>query len=193
LVYQSKKYLSSYDSDSQFTSQEKTNDTNETTVKTAFFRQLQKSNWYGGAIANFLSSSEQQISLRSTLGAGLAKRIIFTNKTNLSAIGCLGYTIERDTAGSTCTARTKALDSAFTVQYSTFRFDSTTFDTSVWLYPSLTSPGGIRMTLNQDAYYKFLGDFYIRMSFYDNYDNQPVVGAPSNNLGGSTSIGWSFH
>lgn len=193
LVYQSKEYLSSLDSDSQFTSQEKTEDTNETTVKTAFFRQLRNSNWYGGALANFLSSSEQDITLRSTFGAGLAKRIIFTNKTNLSAIGGLGYTVERDASGTTSTARTKALDSAFTVQYSTFRFDSTTFDTSVWLYPSLTSPGRIRMTLNQDVYYKFLGDFYIRMSFYDNYDNQPVVGAPSNNLGGSTSIGWSFH
>ena len=193
LTYQSEKYLSSFTSNSQFTSQQKTNDTNETTVKSDFFRQLRESNWYGGAIANFLSSTEQQISLRSTLGAGLAKRVIFTNKTNLSAVAGLGYTIERDEAGTTSTARTRALDSAFTVQYSTFRFDSTTFDTSIWVYPSLTSPGRVRMTLNQDVYYKFLGDFYIRMSFYDNYDNRPVVGAPSNNLGGSTTIGWSFH
>ena len=79
------------------------------------------------------------------------------------------------------------------MQYSTFRFDSTTFDTAVWVYPSLTSPGHVRLTLNQDIYYKFLGDFYIRISLYNNYDNRPVVGAPANNLGGSTSVGWSFH
>jgi len=31
------------------------------------------------------------------------------------------------------------------------------------------------------------------LSFYDNFDNQPVVGAPSNNFGGTTALGWSFH
>jgi len=193
VTYQSEKHLFSFDSNSQFTSQQKTNDTNETSVKTALFQQLRKSNWYGGGLANFLSSSEQQLTLRSTLGAGLARRLIFTNRTNLTAIGGLGYTVERDEPGTTTMARANELDSAFSVQYSTFRFDSTTFDTTVWVYPSLVAPGRVRMTLNQDVYYKFLGDFYIRLSFYDNYDNQPVIGAPANNLGGSTTIGWSFH
>jgi hypothetical protein len=193
LTYQSEKDIYSLNSNSQFTTQEKTTNTNETTVKTEFFRQLRKSDWYGGAIANFLSSSEQQIALQSTLGGAFARRIIFTNRTNLTAIGGLGYTIQQDTAGSTSTGRTRSVDSALAVQYSTFRFDSTTFDTTLWLYPSLSSPGRLRMTLNQDIYYKFLGDFYVRVSFYDNYDNQPVVGAPSNNLGASSSIGWSFH
>jgi hypothetical protein len=193
LTYQSQKHLFSLDSSSQFTSQQKTNDTNESSLKTSLFEQLRRSNWYGGGLANFLSSSEQQLTLRSTLGAGLAKRLIFTNRTNLTAIGGLGYTIERDQPGTTTTARPNEFDSAFAVQYSTFRFDSTTFNTTVWVYPSLVQAGRVRMTLNQDVYYKFLGDFYIRISFYDNHDNQPVVGAPANNLGGSTTIGWSFH
>lgn len=193
LTYQSAKHLFSLNSSSQFTTQEKTTDTNETTVKSALFRQMQSSNWYVGGLANFLSSSEQKIYLRSTLGGSFAKRQIFTNRTNLNLIAGLGYTVERDAENATATARTHSLDSAFAVQYSTFRFDSTTFDTALWVYPSLTSPGRVRLTLNQDIYYKFLGDFYIRLSFYDNYDNQPVLGAPPNNLGGSTTLGWSFH
>ncbi len=193
LTYQSKKNICTLNSNTQFTSQKETSDTNETTVKTALFHQLRGSAWYGGGIANFLSSSEQQIALQSTLGAAVAKRVIFTNKTNLNLIGGLGYTIQRNSDGAMSEGRTHSLDSALAVQYSTFRFDSTTFDTTLWLYPSLTSPGRLRMTLNQDVYYKFLGDFYVRMSFYDNYDNQPVVGAPANNLGVSSSIGWSFH
>jgi Protein of unknown function, DUF481 len=193
LTYQSAVHIFSFNSNSQFSSQERTNDTNETTVKTSLFRQLHHSNWYGGSIANFLSSSEQQIALRSTLGGAIAKRVIFTNRTNLNVIGGLAFTIERDAENATSTARTKAMDSAIGVTYSMFRFDSTTFDTNLWVYPSITSPGRVRMTLNQDIYYKFLKDFYLRLSFYDNYDNQPVVGAPSNNLGASTSVGWSFH
>jgi len=100
----------------------------------------------------------------------LATRLIFTNRTDLTAMGGLAVTIERDAQNAISTARTKALGSAFAVKYSTFRFDSTTFDTSVWVYPSLTSAGRVRMTFNQDVYYKFLGDFYVRLSFYDNYD-----------------------
>lgn len=193
LNYQSEKYLSSVNFNSQFTSQRETSNTSETTVKSEFFRRLRLSNWYGGALGNFLASTEQQIDLRSTLGGGLAKRIIFNNRTNLSAIGGLGYTIQKNASGSVSTGNANSLDSALALQYSTFRFDSTTFDTTLWLYPSLTSPGRLRMTFNQDIYYKFLRDFYVRISFYDNYDNQPVVGAPANNLGGSTSVGWSFH
>jgi hypothetical protein len=89
-------------------------------------------------------------------GGALAKRAIFTNRTNLNLIGGLALTLERDAENATSTARTKAMDSAFGVTYSTFRFDSTTFNTALWLYPSITSPGRVRMTLNQDVYYKFL-------------------------------------
>lgn len=193
LTYQSERQIYSLTSSSQFTTQENAPDVNETTVKSSAFYQLRHSNWYAGAIANFLSSSEQQIALQSTVGAALAKRLIFTSKTDLTTIGGLGYTRQRNASGAQSTGNRNSLDSAFAVQYSTFRFDSTTFDTAAWVYPSLTSPGHVRFTFNQDVYYKFLGDFYIRISFYDNYDNQPVIGAPANNPGGSTSVGWSFH
>ena len=193
LGYQSTGYIFGLSSTSQFASQQKTNDTNETTVKSVGFKRLRESSWYAGGIGNFLSSSEQQIDLRSTLGAALAKRQIFTNKTNLNFVGGLAYTHEIDAPNSTSQSRTNALDAALAVQFSTFRFDSMTFNTSFWLYPSITSAGRVRFTLNQDVYYKFFSDFYIRMSFYDNYDNRPVVGAPSNNLGATTTFGWSFH
>jgi hypothetical protein len=192
LTYQAKRDIAGLTSSSQFSSQEKASDTNETTVKTEYFRQLRKSNWYGGAIANFLSSSEQQIDLQTSLGGAIAVRPIYTNKTNLSLIGGLAATFQRDASDTTSTASKRSLDAAAAVQFSTFRFDSTTFDTTLWVYPSLTTPGRVRMTLNQDIYYKFYKDFYIRGSFYDNYDNRPVVGAPANNLGVTSTIGWSF-
>jgi hypothetical protein len=119
-------------------------------------------------------------------------RPIFTNRTNLSLIGGLAYTVEKDEANSTSTANKRSIDAAAAAQFSTFRFDSTTFNTTVWVYPSLTSAGRVRFTINQDVYYKFYKDFYVRASFYDNYDNRPVVGAPANNLGMSSTLGWSF-
>ena len=192
LTYQATTNIFSLSSNSQFASQQKTDNTSETTIKTEFFRQLRKSNWYSGGIANFLSSSEQQIDWRSTLGAALAVRTIYTNKTNLTFIGALAYTVEKDASNTTARTNANSFDLASAVQYSTFRFDSTTFDTNVWVYPSLTEHGRVRMTLNQDIYFKFFKDFYLRASFYDNYDNRPVVGAPSNNLGVTSTVGWSF-
>lgn len=193
LSYLSERQYYTLNSSTQFTAQNQAPTTNETTTKSSAFFQIRESNWYAGAIANFLSSSEQQIALQATLGGALSKRIIFTNRNNLTAIGGLAYTNQRNTSGSEGSGTSHSVDSAFAVQYSTFRFDSTTFDTAAWVYPSLTAPGHVRLTFNQDIYYKFLGDFYVRASFYDNYDNYPVAGAPANNLGGTTSVGWSFH
>ena len=193
LGYQSAEYLFGLNTSTQFASQQQTNDTNETSVKSSGFKQLRKSNWYGGGIGNFLSSTEQKIDLRTTVGAAIARRQIFTNKTHLNFIGGLAYTRQKDAANTTSTAQNNSLDGALAVQYSTFRFDSMTFDTTAWVYPGITSAGRVRMTFNQNIYYKFLGDFYVRVSFYDNYDNQPVIGAPTNNLGATTTLGWSFH
>jgi len=192
LTYQGVKNVFSLNSSSTFTSQQETTDTREVTLKTELFTQLRRSKWYVGAISNFLSSSEQQINLRSTIGGALAYRPIYTNKTTLSLIGGLAYTEESDTSDTESSSRAHSFDTAEAVQYSTFRFDSTTFSTTAWVYPSASSPGHVRMTLNQDIYYKFYKDFYIRASFYDNYDNRPAVGAPANNLGLSSTLGWSF-
>jgi len=192
LNYQGEKHMGAFSSSTQFSTQQKTTNTSETTVKSGFFKELGRPNWYGGGIANLLSSSEQEIDVRTTFGAVLAMRPIFTNKTNLTLFGGLAYTLEKDAENAQATASKHSLDAAAAVEFSTFRFDSTTFDTTVWVYPSLTSAGRVRMTLNQDVYFKFLKDFYLRASFYDNYDNQPVVNAPPNNFGVTTTVGWSF-
>jgi hypothetical protein len=193
LKYHSKRNEFGFNWNSQFATQKETSNTSETTVKTGYFHQSKRPNWYRGVFANFLSSSEQQITLESTIGGALAKRAIFTNKTNLTLIGGLGYTTQKNTDGESNGQNPNSMDAAFAVQFSTFRFDSANFDTTFWVYPSLTDPGHVRMTLNQDVYYKFAGDLYVSVSFYDNYDNRPVRNAPSNNFGATTSIGWSFH
>jgi hypothetical protein len=192
LNYQGTKSIGSLSVSSQFTTQKETSNTDETTLKSGLFRELRKSKWYGGGIANFLSSSEQQINLQTTVGGAFAVRPVFTNKTNLALFGGLTYTNQSDASDTTSTASANSIDAAAAVQYSTFRFDSTSFDTTIWVYPGLTTPGRVRMTLNQDIYFKFYRDFYVRASFYDNFDNRPVVGAPSNNLGFTSTVGWSF-
>jgi len=123
LNYQGKKDIAFMNVSSQFASQTQVSNTNETTAKTGFFRELRKSKWYGGGIANFLSSSEQQIDLQTTLGGALAIRPIYTNKTNVTFIAGLAYTDQRDASDTTATAANHSLNAAVAVQFSTFRFD----------------------------------------------------------------------
>lgn len=190
--YQARSTIMQATANSQFTSQLRAKNTSETNVKSEYFRQSLKTNWYSGAIANFLSSSEQAIDLRTTLGGALANRPIYTNKTQLELIGGLGYTIERDSQNISSQTDRNSVDASLAAQFSTFRFDAVNWDTTLWVYPSLSDLGHVRATLNQDVYFKFYKDFYIRASFYDNYDNHPLIGTPSNNLGITTSFGWSF-
>ncbi len=192
LTYQTAKHIFAVNSSEQFASQLETKNTSETSIKTELFTQLRRSKWYEGGIANFLSSSEQQVSLRTTLGGALAVRPILSNRNNLTVIGGLAYTVEKNSPQSSSTAKNSSLDATVALQFATFRFDSTDFKTTVWVYPSLTSWGRVRMTLNQDVYFKFYRDFYVRASFYDNYDSRPAVSAPPNNLGVSSTLGWSF-
>jgi hypothetical protein len=191
LSYQSQRYLYSMNASSQVTTQKEVANTNETTLKNSLFRQLRKSNWYGTFLANFLSSSAQEVDLRSTLGGGIARRLIYTNHTDLTALAGLGYTTDKLSHGAT-TPHPQSLDSALAAKLSIFRFDKATFDSTLWVYPSLTARGRLRLTFNQDVYYKLPKNFYVRASFFDNYDNEPVPGALSNNVGASSSIGWSF-
>lgn len=191
LVSQTEKRVIGGTVSTQFTSQLETSNTRETDIKTEYFIQLRRTRWAEGGIANFLSSSAQKINLRTSVGGALAMRPIISNKTDLTFIGGLAYTVENDSSTAT-SPRSNSVDSAFAVQYATFRFDSTDFDTTVWVYPSLTQGGRVRMTLNQDVYVKFYKDFYVRGSFYDNYDNRPTVSAPANNVGTSLTVGWSF-
>lgn len=191
LFSQTMKRVIGVSASTQFTSQLETSNTRETDIKAEYFVQLRRTRWAEGGIANFLSSSAQKINLRTSLGAALAMRPIISNKTDLTFIGGVAYTVENDSSQAT-TPRSNSVDTALAVQYSTFRFDSVDFDTTVWVYPSLTQEGRVRMTLNQDVYVKFYKDFYFRGSFYDNYDNRPTVSAPTNNLGTSLTVGWSF-
>ena len=192
LSYQSDKHVFTLDVNSQYSSQKETNNTRQQTLSTGLYSRIRETNWYQGGLMNLLSSSQQKIDLRSTMGYGLMRRLLSTNRNSLLGLAGLTYTLEKDSPEEGSTKNPSSLDSALAIQYSNFRFDSTTFSTKAWVYPSLTNQGRVRMTLNQDIYLKLAHDFYLRLGFYDNFDNQPAAGAPKNDAGGSTTIGWSF-
>ncbi|TCK70902.1 DUF481 domain-containing protein [Acidipila rosea] len=179
----------------QFATQANAKNTNEMLIQSAVYRQIRQSRNYAGALANFLSSSQQNVSLRSTIGAGFERYLVMNRHSSVAGTLGLAYTDQINQPSSTGirSERQRSMDGALALEAAFYRFSSINFTTSAWLYPGITDAGRFRMTLNQSAYYSLIQGSYVRFTIYDYYDNQPQIGTPPNNVGGVLSIGWAFH
>ena len=191
VTYLSARKVAKIDVSDQFATQVNAKNTNEMLVQSLFYGQVKQSKTYLGLMANFLSSSKQDISLRSTAGAGLAVYLLQNRHADVYGIGGLAGThqVNRGPLGGT----ERSLDGVVALEARLFRFSAIQLSTSAWIYPGLTDGGRLRMTLNQSLYYKLTQGPYLRLSVYDYFDNQPQPGTPSSNVGGLVSVGWAFH
>ncbi len=78
------------------------------------------------------------------------------------------------------------------VDFTTFRFKSTDIRTRFSLFPSLTTPGRMRLQATSDLHLKIVKDLYWGFHVYENFDSKPPVRADKNDLGISASLGWKF-
>lgn len=175
----------------QFATQVNAKNTNEMLVQSSLYNQVKQSKTYVGTMANFLSSSKQDIALRSTIGAGAARYLMMGRHANVDGVAGFAYTDQINQQASAGTQH--SIDGVVAVEAEFYRFSALHFATSAWIYPGLTNAGRLRMTLNQSVYYKLTQGPYLRFSVYDYFDNQSQAGTPSNNVGGVLSVGWAFH
>jgi hypothetical protein len=175
----------------QFATQVNAKNTNEMLVQSSLYSQVKQAKTYVGAMANFLSSSKQDIALRSTLGAGAARYLLAGHHAKVNGIAGLAYTNQANRQSSAGIQH--SFDGVVAAEAEFYRFSAFHFATSAWVYPGLTDAGRLRMTLNQSVYYKLVQGPYLRFSVYDYFDNQPQRATPPNNIGGVLSVGWAFH
>ncbi|MNL46068.1 hypothetical protein D3C87_1687520 [compost metagenome] len=66
-------------------------------------------------------------------------------------------------------------------------------DAALVNFAGLSELGRFRVEANINAKVEIFTDFFIGITFYDNYDNRPLAGATSNNdFGIVTSLSYSF-
>lgn len=147
--------------------------------------------YYVGGLFDLLSSDQQSLDLRTTAGGLIGRNVLQTERTRLSIFG--GVVGAREKYGSTVD-ETKATDvSAITgVDFLTFRFTTTDIRSRFLMYPSLTTPGRMRMQATSDLRIKLAKDLYWGFHLYENFDSKPPISANKNDLGVSTSLGWKF-
>jgi hypothetical protein len=147
--------------------------------------------WFAGGLLNFLSSDQQSLSLRTTVGGLIGRNLKQTENTRLSLLGGMAGTRENYSASLGKPKATNA-DALAGLDFNTFRFKTTDIRTRLYFFPSLTTPGRMRLQLNSDLRIKIVSDLYWGFHLYENFDSKPPVSADKNDLGVSTSLGWKF-
>ncbi len=180
------------DSNFVFNGQADADDSSREQINNGIRRRLRWEHWFAAGLVNFLSNSTQELDLRTTLGGGVGREFVHTNKTRVS--GLVGGSYSHETY-SQDSGQTNGNNGELLLQltYSWFSFDFSGFDFDVLVHPSLTDLGRIRLDLNTSYSLIVLGDnLQWKISFYDNYDSRPPTDVAKNDSGISTSLGWKF-
>jgi putative salt-induced outer membrane protein YdiY len=176
---------------SQFDSQQNAKNTNRFTFDSQYARML-TSKWSAGGLFSLLKSNQQNLQLRSTYGAGFGRKLVQTDKTSITVLGGAAYNHESYfPQPGTDPVRNNA-ESLFGITFSTFRFKTLNLNSQTLLFPSLSDPGRLRVSSQSNLRIELIRNFYWNFQFYENYDTRPPTNAPKNDLGLTTSFGWTF-
>jgi hypothetical protein len=148
-------------------------------------------NFYRG-LAEFLQSNEQQLDLRTTLGAAIGHVFSNTNNSFVTAYGGMDWNKERYSAQATVGQTGNSAEALLGTQLNFFRFKTTNFLVTATVYPSLTDLGRTRFDLNTSLKLKIAKDLYWNFSYFLNVDSRPPQGLPKTDYGSTSSLGWTF-
>jgi hypothetical protein len=176
--------------DSTFGGQAGASKTNRQDLQTTFAKYLNR-NSYLVALSDFLHSSQQDLTLRTTIGGGYGHYFKRTANTNFSWIaGVAGIDEKFDTTANQ--PSDQQAEVLLGLQYSVVRFKVGDFTAQLLAFPGLSDTGRVRVTTNNALNIKLVNNFHFTFTFWDNFDSRPPVTAKRNELGVSSGIGYSF-
>jgi hypothetical protein len=178
--------------DSNLSSSTGTTPATRNSLDVSAFRLLPRKNWLYAGVADFLQSSEQTITLQSTLGGGIGRYLKNTNRAKIMVLG--GAAWQSTDYGSSVVSGSQQNLAAALIYASAqfFRFSKTNLDLNATLLPALSDPGRVRFNTNVSYYVKLFSDLKWNISFYGNWDNRPPPGLSGSDYGTSSGLSWSF-
>lgn len=147
--------------------------------------------YFVGGFFDLLQSDQQSLDLRTSVGGLVGRNLRQTEGSRISVFGGVVGIHEKYSTLLGKPESTNA-DALAGVDLSIFRFKATDIRTRFSLFPSLTTPGRMRMQTTSDLRIKIVKDLYWGFHFYENFDSKPPVRADKNDLSISTSLGWKF-
>lgn len=137
----------------------------------ATFLRVFPKNWFYMSELNMESNSEMDLDLRTSLTLGAGKAFLKTNFTNLYT--ALGFQGNRETSLGEAQFN---LEGVIRVVYSVFIFDDpeVSFNLTGDLIPSLSNLGRVRSNIDSSLKWEIFSDFFLKWTFYYNYDSRPL-------------------
>lgn len=154
------------------------------------FRRLLPRKWYLLSDVSFLSNTEQALDGRISPSIGFGRLLISTNKLYLGLAVGYAYNIENyeDTSLNKSTSETFIFTG-----FNMYDFNDLDLQAGIKFYPSLSEKGRIRADYDLNLKYDLPLDFYIKMAFTLNFDNQPAIDGNDYDYIFTSGFGWEFN
>ena len=146
-------------------------------------------NWFLISMLSLESNSELDLDIRTSLTLGGGNAFIRTNTSILYA--ALGLQGNREVSLGDAQFN---LESVLTTQYTVFIYDDpeVSFTFTGDLIPSLTTLGRIRAKIDSNLKWEVFNDFYLKWTFFYNFDSQPLSSTAERNDWAVTLIGVEY-
>jgi len=189
--YQRTKTYVSLATSSQFSTQSSGRSTNRYTLDGQYFRSLSPQ-WFYGGLLDLLKSDQQDLNLRTTIGAAFGRTVKRTDRTSFLIFAGTVFSHERYFPLANSKPLQENAEGLLGAKFYTFRFKVLDLRSFLLVYPSLTDAGRVRISSDSNMHIELIKDFYWDFHLYENFDSRPPVHAARNDLGVTTGLGWKF-
>lgn len=191
VAYRTDKNFVQVTTTSQFDAQSNAKNTNRITVDIQYDRMLTKQ-WLATGLYSALKSNQQDLELRSTYGGGIGRKLIQTDKTSFTLIGGAAFSHESYVPQPNTEPVRNNAEALAGLKFFTFRFSKLELNSQTLLFQSLSDSNRRRVSSQSNLRIELVRNFSWNFQLYENYDTRPPISAPKNDLGITTSLGWTF-
>jgi len=192
VAYRSDNWSSSFSYNAIRSTQENSDEIRRTEIHLNYRYFLSK-DWYAFIPPDLFTNSEQKLNLRTTILVGGGRFITKSNNHYISILGGANFNNEdfNDGEGTENSDR-QSLEGLLGLEVNLFNIGDLNFLTTATAFPSITEERRVRVDHKLDIKYDFPLDFYIKVGYTLNFDNQPAAGAVELDYVLQTTFGWEL-
>jgi hypothetical protein len=156
------------------------------------FKYFLPRDWYLPITATYLSNTEQKLDARWNGMLGIGYYAIRTNRAYWGFKGGAAFNNEKYSPEGQTQTTNSSWEGFIGSELNLYDIGDLSLLTKITAFPSFTESGRWRVDFNFDMKYDLPLDFYVKLGYSLNYDNQPVEGANNVDYVLSTGFGWEW-
>jgi len=186
--YQTQRWLLAGDFNKVGTYQENASESSRTSGSSTFSYSL-KGHLFALAGEEILKNTQQKLDLRATTKLGLGYYLFRTNQWYLGAGMGMAHSYEK--YGGDTPVSDGNFEGLAMIDLNVYDVGDLDFGTKLAFYPGLNTKG-VRLNSEFSVKYDLPLDFYIKVSYTNNFDSNPGIDVSKSDFVFQTSIGWEW-